>query len=188
MTMFQIHYDTLVVRRRGLMRDVPAGENDDRRWVASSATLIYDDEYAVLVDTFLTINENERLIDRVKEHGRNLTHIFVTHGHADHTDGIGQLRQAFPDVQHDQHPPAVQQRAQQGALRFNILRDAPRRHAERVEEPPQRRARRHRSGHRIEPVQVHVKLAVGKPRCRQPGEPDRQCGLPHPGGPGDQDE
>lgn len=95
----ELHYDTLTLRRPGLTRDVPAGDNEDLRWVANSATLIYGDHDAVLVDTFLTIGENERLIDWIKEHDRHLTHIFLTHGHGDHAYGVGQLLQAFPDAE-----------------------------------------------------------------------------------------
>ena len=97
--MSELHYDTLLLRREGLTRDVPAGENEDLRWVANSATLIYGDRDAVLVDTFMTIGENQRLIDWIRAHDRNLTHIFLTHGHGDHVYGVGQLREAFPDVQ-----------------------------------------------------------------------------------------
>jgi glyoxylase-like metal-dependent hydrolase (beta-lactamase superfamily II) len=91
-----LHYATLVMRRQGLTRDVPTGDNDDLRWVANSATLIYGDRDAVLVDTFLTIEENERLIDWINERGRKLTNIFLTHGHGDHAYGVGQLLKAFP--------------------------------------------------------------------------------------------
>jgi hypothetical protein len=74
--MSELHNDTLLLRREGLTRDVPAGDNEDLRWVANSATLIYGDQEAVLVDSFLTIGENQRLIDWVKAHDRNLTHVF----------------------------------------------------------------------------------------------------------------
>lgn len=94
--MSQLHYETLTVRREGLTRDLPAGDNEDLRWVANSATLIFGDHDAVLVDTFATIEQNERLIGWVKAHRRNLTHIYLTHGHGDHVYGIGQLLQAFP--------------------------------------------------------------------------------------------
>ena len=97
--MSQLHYETLLVRREGLTRDLPAGDNEDLRWVANSATLIFGDHDAVLVDTFTTIEQNERLIEWVKAHGRNLTHIYLTHGHGDHVYGIGQLLQAFPGAQ-----------------------------------------------------------------------------------------
>ena len=97
--MSELHYDTLLLRREGMTRDVPAGDNEDLRWVANSATLIYGDQDAVLVDTFMTIGENQRLVDWVRTHGRNLTHIFLTHGHGDHVYGVGQLLEAFPGAQ-----------------------------------------------------------------------------------------
>jgi hypothetical protein len=73
--MSELHYDTLLLRREGVTRDLPAGDRDDLRWVANSMTLIYGDHDAVLVDSFVTIEQNERLVARVKTHGRNLTHI-----------------------------------------------------------------------------------------------------------------
>ena len=97
--MSQLHYEILLARRQGLTRDLPAGDNEDLRWVANSATLIFGDHDGVLVDTFTTIEQNERLIGWVKAHGRNLTHIYLTHGHGDHIYGIGQLLQAFPGAQ-----------------------------------------------------------------------------------------
>jgi len=97
--MSELRYDTLLLRREGMTRDVPAGDNEDLRWVANSATLIYADQDAVLVDTFMTIGENQRLVDWVRTHGRNLTDIFLTHGHGDHVYGVGQLLEAFPGAQ-----------------------------------------------------------------------------------------
>jgi hypothetical protein len=76
--MSELDYDTLLLRREGLTRDVPAGDNEDLRWVANSVTLIYGDQDAVLVDSFLTIGENQRLIDWIKAHDRNLTHVYFT--------------------------------------------------------------------------------------------------------------
>jgi glyoxylase-like metal-dependent hydrolase (beta-lactamase superfamily II) len=97
--MSELRYETLVLRRQGLTRDVPAADNDDLRWVANSSTLIYGDRDAVLVDTFLTIEENQQLIDWVNAHQRKLTYIFVTHGHGDHAYGIGQLLEALPGAE-----------------------------------------------------------------------------------------
>ena len=97
--MSELRYETLVLRRQGLTRDVPPGDNEDLRWVANSATLIYGDHDAVLVDTFLMIEENKRLIEWIRSHRRNLTYVFLTHGHGDHTYGIGQVLDAFPDAE-----------------------------------------------------------------------------------------
>jgi glyoxylase-like metal-dependent hydrolase (beta-lactamase superfamily II) len=58
--------------------------------------LIFGDEAGVLVDTFTTIEQNETLIQWVKDHDRRLTHIYLTHEHGDHVYGIGQLLGAFP--------------------------------------------------------------------------------------------
>jgi len=94
--MTALRYDTLLVRREGLTRDLPPGDNEDLRWVTNSSTLIFGDRNAVLVDTFTTIEQNETLIKWVKSHDRHLTHIYLTHGHGDHVYGIGQLLEAFP--------------------------------------------------------------------------------------------
>ena len=97
--MSPFRYETLLARREGLTRDLPAGDNEDLRWVANSATLISGDRDAVLVDTFTTIEQNERLAGWIKARGRNLTHVYLTHGHGDHVFGIGQLLRAFPGAQ-----------------------------------------------------------------------------------------
>ena len=97
--MSELHYETLLARREGLTRDLPAGDNEDLRWVANSATLIFGDHDGVLVDTFITIEQNERLIDWVTAHGCRPTYIYLTHGHGDHVYGIGQLLSAFPGAQ-----------------------------------------------------------------------------------------
>ncbi|MET8160443.1 MBL fold metallo-hydrolase [Sphaerisporangium sp. NPDC005289] len=97
--MTDLSYDTLLARREGLVRDLPPGGNEDLRWVMNSATLILGERDAVLVDTFTTIEQNERLIDWIRGHERKLTHIYCTHGHGDHIYGIGQLLEAFPGVQ-----------------------------------------------------------------------------------------
>lgn len=97
--MTHLTYDTLLARREGLTRDLPEGDNEDLRWVTNSATLILGERDAVLVDTFTTIEQNENLIAWIKGHERNLTHIYLTHGHGDHIYGIGQLLEAFPGAQ-----------------------------------------------------------------------------------------
>jgi glyoxylase-like metal-dependent hydrolase (beta-lactamase superfamily II) len=84
-------------RRAGLTRDLPYGP-DDLMWVANTATLIYGDRDAVLVDTFTTIEQNAELVQWVRSFHRDLTHIYITHGHGDHLFGVKQLREAFPDA------------------------------------------------------------------------------------------
>lgn len=73
----------------------PPGEK--RRFFSPiSSTLIYGERDAVLVDTFMTVDQNEVLADWVKASGKNLTTVYITHGHGDHWFGIGALLDQFP--------------------------------------------------------------------------------------------
>lgn len=90
-----LHYAVLAATRPGVTRDLPYGP-EDLQWVANTATLIYGDRDAVLVDTFTSIAQNAELVEWVRSFDRNLTHIYITHGHGDHFFGIGQLLDAFP--------------------------------------------------------------------------------------------
>jgi glyoxylase-like metal-dependent hydrolase (beta-lactamase superfamily II) len=90
-----LQYEVTTERREGLTRDLPPG-HEEWRWVANTSTLIWGETDAVLVDTFTTVDQNARLIDWVRAHGKTLTAVYLTHGHGDHAFGVGQLRAAFP--------------------------------------------------------------------------------------------
>jgi glyoxylase-like metal-dependent hydrolase (beta-lactamase superfamily II) len=91
----QLSYAVQTAVRQGVTRDLPHGP-DDLQWVANSVTLLYGERDAVLVDTFTSIDQNAELVEWVKSFDRNLTHIYITHGHGDHFFGIGQLLDEFP--------------------------------------------------------------------------------------------
>jgi glyoxylase-like metal-dependent hydrolase (beta-lactamase superfamily II) len=90
-----LRWDVLTIKRPGLSRDLPAGK-EELAWVANSSTLIYGERDAVLVDTFLTIEQSQTLLDWVVASGKNLTAIYVTHGHGDHFFGFASLLERFP--------------------------------------------------------------------------------------------
>ncbi len=90
-----LNWNVLALRRPGLSRDVPPGQ-EDWTWVANSATLICGRHDAVLVDTFLTIEQSQTLLDWIAASGKNLTTIYITHGHGDHVFGIAALLERFP--------------------------------------------------------------------------------------------
>ena len=90
-----LSWDVLTIRRPGLTRDLPAGK-EELMWVANSSTLIRGERDAVLVDTFLTIEQSQTLLSWVVASGKNLTAIYVTHGHGDHFFGLAPLPERFP--------------------------------------------------------------------------------------------
>ncbi|WP_038934087.1 MBL fold metallo-hydrolase [Bradyrhizobium japonicum] len=92
-----LDWDVTTVKRAGLSRELPSG-NPDLMWVANSSTLIYGERDAILVDTFLTAGQSKTLRDWVVSRERNLTTIYVTHGHGDHFFGLAPLLDCFPQA------------------------------------------------------------------------------------------
>jgi glyoxylase-like metal-dependent hydrolase (beta-lactamase superfamily II) len=92
-----LRYKVFTATRPGLNRDVPPGK-ESLMWVANSATLIYGERDAVLVDTFLTIEQSNGLADAIGASGKTLKAIYVTHAHGDHFFGIKVLQDRFPNA------------------------------------------------------------------------------------------
>ena len=90
-----LSWDVLTIKRPGLTRDIPPGK-EELMWVANSSTLIYGSRDAILVDTFLTIEQSRTLLDWIIGKGKNLTAIYITHGHGDHFFGLAPLLEHFP--------------------------------------------------------------------------------------------
>ena len=78
-------------------RDLPPGVRD-AYFQAMASTLIYGMRDAVLVDAFMTVKQANALADWVAAKGKNLTTIYITHGHGDHWFGIGTLLERFPNA------------------------------------------------------------------------------------------
>ena len=91
-----IEWDVFITKRQpSAGRDLPPGR-EQWMWVPSSATLISGERDAVLVDTFLTVEQSTALVNWVAQSGKNLTTIYVTHGHGDHFFGIAAIQERFP--------------------------------------------------------------------------------------------
>jgi glyoxylase-like metal-dependent hydrolase (beta-lactamase superfamily II) len=105
-------YQILTSKRPGLSRGLPPGK-EDLAWVANSATLISGQTDAVLVDTFLTSAQAQALTDWVTASGKNLTAIYITHGHGDHFFGLVALLERFPHARAIATPKIVEAMKQQ---------------------------------------------------------------------------
>jgi glyoxylase-like metal-dependent hydrolase (beta-lactamase superfamily II) len=88
----------LFIRKRGsATQGVPPGK-DDLKWVANTTTLIYGEQEALLVDTFLSDAQTAELADWIAATGRRLSTIYITHAHPDHFFGLKLLRDRFPSA------------------------------------------------------------------------------------------
>ncbi|QYB00529.1 MBL fold metallo-hydrolase (plasmid) [Rhodococcus sp. USK10] len=91
----------------------------DRRWWSPiTSTLISGDSDAVLVDPLMTVEQARRLSDWVAASGKNLTTIYVTHGHGDHWFGLSTLLERFPQARAIATPSVVAHARQQCAPEF----------------------------------------------------------------------
>lgn len=102
-----LDWDVLTLKRPGLTRDLPPGR-EELKWVANSSTLISGKHDAILVDTFLTTEQSQTLLDWVLASGKNLTAIYVTHAHGDHFFGLAPLLERFPRARAVARPAVVE--------------------------------------------------------------------------------
>ena len=93
-----LKWEVFTSKRPGLSRDLPPGK-EALMWVSNSSTLIYGERDAVLVDTFLTIDQSKALLNWVLASGKRLTAIYLTHGHGDHVFGVGSLLESVSRMQ-----------------------------------------------------------------------------------------
>ena len=77
------------------VRDRPADVRETY-FQATASTLIYGERDALLVDAFMTVEQASALADWVASKKKNLTTIYITHGHGDHWFGVGTILERFP--------------------------------------------------------------------------------------------
>jgi glyoxylase-like metal-dependent hydrolase (beta-lactamase superfamily II) len=75
--------------------DLPPGASE-MKWSPISSTLISGKRDAVLVDTAITVDQNQKLVEWIALSGKNLTAIYATHGHGDHFFGVNTIQKKFP--------------------------------------------------------------------------------------------
>lgn len=109
-----LQFKLCIRRRESATQGAPPGK-DDLKWVANTATLVYGERDALLVDTFLSVEQTAQLADWIAASERRLSAIYITHGHPDHFFGLKLLRDRFPEARAISTPEVVD--AMQAALR-----------------------------------------------------------------------
>ena len=89
------------------VRDRPAGVRETY-FQAMASTLIYGDRDALLVDAFMTVEQASALADWVVSKKKDLTTIYITHGHGDHWFGVGTILERFPQARVVATPSTIQ--------------------------------------------------------------------------------
>ena len=90
--------DVFVVPYRPIVGLVAPMSEGEATWPATSVSLISGERDAVLIDAALTPEDAGRVADWIQATGKNLTTIYITHGHGDHFFGLGTILDAFPDA------------------------------------------------------------------------------------------
>jgi glyoxylase-like metal-dependent hydrolase (beta-lactamase superfamily II) len=87
-------------------------------WVNS--TLVYGEKDAILIDAPFTQIDALRVAMALLESKKNLTTVYVTHGHPDHYFGLGIIRQVFPNAKLVAIPAVVEDAKQTGADKIKV--------------------------------------------------------------------
>ena len=93
-----LQYDVFVAPEKPFVAPAPH-VGDPPAWDPTTATLIFGERDAVLVDALCTVREATALADWVALHDRRLSTIYITHGHFDHWLGLSVLLERFPQAQ-----------------------------------------------------------------------------------------
>jgi glyoxylase-like metal-dependent hydrolase (beta-lactamase superfamily II) len=97
--------------------DFAPGEHE-RPWPPIASTLIYGLRDAVVVDSFITVEQARAQADWIASTGKNLTTIYATHGHGDHFFGASVLLERFPKARFVAAPSAIPVMKEQTAPDF----------------------------------------------------------------------
>jgi len=97
--------------------DFAPGEHE-RPWPPISSTLVYGSQDAVLVDSFITLEQARAQADWIASKGKNLKTIYATHGHGDHFFGVTVLLDRFPKARFVATPSAIEVMKEQVSPEF----------------------------------------------------------------------
>jgi len=110
-----LNYSIFVSQIRPIViADLPPNTTQ-RTWSPISATLIYGESDAVLVDPLMTIEDGRALAEWVVGTGKNLIAIYSTHGHGDHFFGAAVVGRRFPSARFLATPAVIRKMRQQAS-------------------------------------------------------------------------
>ena len=91
-----LRLDVFVAPYKPIVGLIPPMSQGEATWPATAVSLISGEHDAVLIDALITREEAQRVVDWIRATGKNLTTIYITHGHGDHFFGLNTILAAFP--------------------------------------------------------------------------------------------
>jgi glyoxylase-like metal-dependent hydrolase (beta-lactamase superfamily II) len=91
-----LRLDVFVAPYKPIVGLIPPMSQGEATWPATAVSLISGERDAVLIDALLIPEEAKRAVDWIRATGKNLTTIYITHGHGDHFFGLNTILAAFP--------------------------------------------------------------------------------------------
>ena len=113
--LLDLHWDVCVTPGIPTVTSDLPPDTTQQMWSPISSTLIYGKRDAVLVDAFITVEQEGALLDWIAASGKNLTMIYATHGHGDHFFGASTVLQRFPRTRLVATPAVVKMMRQQAS-------------------------------------------------------------------------
>jgi glyoxylase-like metal-dependent hydrolase (beta-lactamase superfamily II) len=92
----RLQWEVFVSGQIPVVTDDLAPGATEMKWSPVSSTLISGERDVALVDTAITVEQNQKIADWVVSTGKNLTTIYATHGHGDHFFGVNTIQKRFP--------------------------------------------------------------------------------------------
>ncbi len=93
-----LRLDVFVAPYKPIVGLIPPMSEGEATWPATSVSLISGERDAVLIDALLVPDDARRVVDWIRATGKNLTTIYITHGHGDHFFGLNTILAAFPNA------------------------------------------------------------------------------------------
>jgi glyoxylase-like metal-dependent hydrolase (beta-lactamase superfamily II) len=115
-----LQWKLLVKKRNSDSRRLPPGK-ESLTWITNTVTLLYGERDAMLVDTFLSNEQNQELADWIAAGGKNLTMVYITHAHPDHFCGLKLLLNRFPGARAVAPPQVV--KAMHAAIAPDVVKN-----------------------------------------------------------------
>jgi glyoxylase-like metal-dependent hydrolase (beta-lactamase superfamily II) len=92
----QLHLDTFIVPYREIVPAAPRMSSHKPVFPAIAYSLVSGERDAVLIDTPYLTQDLPKFIDWLRASGKNVTTIYITHGHGDHFFGLKAILDVFP--------------------------------------------------------------------------------------------